>query len=140
MTDYDYILEQCGQSNDGLWNTLVKAIPTSRLVKTLYYTCDEYKRIHPQDSFSYSRETFRAAYDSIRDELRRRYMADVDCEVIENAFNHTTPENREWIKCQKKKRKAAEKRYQDPFLERLMDCEVFADKEVVDGGILDMIL
>ena len=136
MTDYDYILEQCGQSNDGLWNTLVKAIPTSRLVKTLYYTCDEYKRIHPQDSFSYSRETFRAAYDSIRDELRRRYMADVDCEVIENAFNHTTPENREWIKCQKKKRKAAEKRYQDPFLKRLMDYEVFADKEVVDGGIL----
>ncbi len=136
MTDYDYILEQCRQCNDGLWNTLVKAIPTSRLVKTLYYTCDEYKRIHPQDSFSYSRETFRAAYDSIRDELRRRYMADVDCEVIENAFNHTTPENKEWIKYQKNKRKAAEKRYQDPFLERLMDYEVFADKEVVDGGIL----
>ena len=61
MTDYDNILEQCRQGNDDLWNTLVKAIPTSKL---------------------------------------------------------------------------AEKRYQDPFLKRLMDYEVFADKEVVDGGIL----
>lgn len=61
MTDYDYILEQCRQGNDGLGNTLVKTIPTSKL---------------------------------------------------------------------------AEKRYQDPFLKRLMDYEVFADKEVVDGGIL----
>ena len=119
-----------------LKSAIVKAIPTSMLAETMYWTIDDYNRKYPQDSYSDCQETFRAAYDCARDELRRRYMADVDCEVIENAFNHTTPENREWIKCQKKKRKAAEKRYQDPFLERLMDYEVFADKEVVDGGIL----
>lgn len=136
MTDYDNILEQCRQGNDGLWNTLVKAIPTSKLAETMYWTIDDYYRMHPQNSYSDCQEAFRAAYDYARDELRRRYIADVDSEVIENAFNHTTSENKEWIKYQKKKRKAAEKRYQDPFLERLMDYEVFADKEVVDGGIL----
>ena len=136
MTDYDNILEQCRQGNDGLWNTLVKAIPTSKLAETMYWTIDDYYRMHPQNSYSDCQETFKAAYDCARDELRRRYIADVDSEVIENAFNHTTSENKEWIKYQKKKRKAAEKRYQDPFLERLMDYEVFADKEVVDGGIL----
>ena len=136
MTDYDNILEQCRQGNDGLWNTLVKAIPTSKLAETMYWTIDDYYRMHPQNSYSDCQEAFRAAYDCARDELRRRYIADVDSEVIENAFNHTTSENKEWIKYQKKKRKAAEKRYQDPFLEKLMDYEVFADKEVVDGGIL----
>ena len=119
-----------------LKSAIVKAIPTSMLAETMYWTIDDYNRKYPQDSYSDCQETFRAAYDCARDELRRRYMADVDCEVIENEFCHTTPENREWIKCQKKKRMAAEKRYQDPFLERLMDYEVFADKEVVDGGIL----
>ena len=119
-----------------LKSAIVKAIPTSMLAETMYWTIDDYNRKYPQDSYSDCQETFRAAYDCARDELRRRYMADIDSKVIEHAFNHTTPENREWIKCQKKKRKAAEKRYQDPFLERLMDYEVFADKEVVDGGIL----
>ena len=119
-----------------LKSAIVKAIPTSRLAEIMYCTFDDYNRMHPQDSFSDCRETFSAAYDCARDELRRRYMADIDSKAIENAFCHTTPENRVWIKCQKKKGKAAEKRYQDPFLERLMDCEVFADKEVVDGGIL----
>lgn len=193
MTDYDYILEQCRQCNDGhgdyeilkecidklkalsdkercdllyekdvhgewscfshpdkgfdetlehnriigeLKSALVKAIPTSKLAEIMYWTIDDYYRMHPQNSYSDCQEAFRAAYDYARDELRRRYMADIDSKVIEHAFCHTTPENREWIKCQKKKRKAAEKRYQDSFLERLMDYEVFADKEVVDGGIL----
>lgn len=33
------------------------------------------------------------------------------------------------------KRKIAEKRYQDPFLKKLEDCEIFADEEFVDHGI-----
>lgn len=119
-----------------LKSAIVKAIPTNKLVETMYWTIDDYNRTHPLDNYSDCQETFKAAYDCARDELRRRYIADVDSEVIENAFNHTTSENKEWIKYQKKKRKAAEKRYQDSFLKKFKDCEIFADEEVVDGGIL----
>ncbi len=119
-----------------LKSAIVKAIPTSMLAETMYWTIDDYNRKYPQDSYSDCQETFRAAYDCARDELRRRYIVDIDSEVIENAFNHTTSENKEWIKWQKKKRKVVEKRYQDSFLKKFKDCEIFADEEVVDGGIL----
>lgn len=119
-----------------LKSAIVRTIPTSKLVETMYWTIDDYNRKHLQDSYSDCQEAFRAAYDCARDELRRRYIVDIDSNVIENAFNHTTSENKEWIKWQKKKRKVAEKRYQDSFLKKFKDCEIFANEEVVDGGIL----
>ena len=123
MTDYENIIEQCRQ------------LPTIKLVEIMYSSVDDYRRKHPQDSYSDCQKAFMAAYNCARDELRIRYIEDIDSKVIENAFNHTSYADKEWLKWQKRKRKIAETRYQNPFFKKLKDNEIFVDEEFVDYEI-----
>lgn len=188
MTDYEYILEQCQQFNNSLWDdkvlkecidklktlsckelcdllfekevraagnrsyssydnfedyvencdrefelnaAILKAIPTIKLVEIIYCNYENYIKYNGRLA-SMDFRTFRYACKLIREELRRRYLADIDCRIIENAFNHTYYGDKEWLKWQKRQRKIAESRYQDPFLKKLKDSELFVDDEFVE--------
>ena len=192
MTDYEYILEQCRQFSNSLWDdkslkecidklktlsdkelcnllfekevhaewkcssfpdmnyaekieddkrreelksAIVKAIPTIRLVEILYSSPNDYVGKNGRERSIEFLNIFRQAYKLVKEELGRRYLADVDCKIIENAFNHTNESNKDWLKWQKKKYKLATSRYQNPFYKNLKDNEIFVDDEFVDHNV-----
>ncbi len=117
-----------------LKSAIVEAIPTIRLVEIMYSSPNDYIGKNGREHSIEFLNIFSQAYKMAKEELGRRYFADVDCKIIENVFNHTNESNKRWLKWQKKKRKVAEKRYQDPFLKKLEDSEIFADEEFVNHG------
>ena len=193
MTDYEYILEQCRQFSNSLWddkilkvcidklNTLsdkelcdlllekevhaewtyssysdmnyaekieddkkreelksaiIKPIPTIKLVEILYSSPNDYIGKNGRERSIEFLNIFRQAYNLAKEELGRRYLANIDCKIIENAFNHTSESNKEWLKWQKRKRKISESRYQDPYLKSLEEYEFFFTQEDLDHGIV----
>lgn len=133
---YDLLFEiGNGKRHEELKSVIVKAIPTIMLVEILYSSPNNFIGKNGRERSIEFLNIFSQSYKLAKEELGRRYLADVDCKIIENAFNHTNESNKEWLKWQKKKWKIAEKRYQDPFLKKLEDCEIFADKEFIDYGI-----
>lgn len=124
-----------GKRHDELKSVIVKAMPTIKLVEILYSSPNDYIGKNGRERSIEFLNIFSQSYKQAKEELGRRYLADVDCKIIENAFNHTNESNKEWLKWQKKKREIAEKRYQDPFLKKLEDCEIFVDEEFVDHAI-----
>ena len=137
MTDFDYILEQCQQSNHSLGNDeILKGLSTIKLVEILYSSPNDYVGKNGRERSMECLNLFRQAYKLAKEELGRRYLADVDCKIIENAFNHTGESNKEWLKWQKRKRKISESRYQDPYLKSLEEYEFFFTQEDLDHGIV----
>ena len=193
MTDYEYILEQCRQFSNSLWddkilkvcidklNTLsdkelcdlllekevhaewtyssysdmnyaekieddkkreelksaiIKPIPTIKLVEIMYSSPNDYIGKNGRERSIEFLNIFRQAYNLAKEELGRRYLANIDCKIIENAFNHTSESNKEWLKWQKRKRKISESRYQDPYLKSLEEYEFFFTQEDLDHGIV----
>ena len=137
MTDFDYILEQCQQSNHSLGDDkLLKELPTIKLVEILYSSPNDYIGKNGRERSIEFLNIFRQAYNLAKEELGRRYLANVDCKIIENAFNHTNERNKEWLKWQKRKRKISESRYQDPYLKSLEEYEFFFTQEDLDHGIV----
>jgi hypothetical protein len=124
-----------GKRQDELKSAIVEAIPTTSLVKILYSSPNDYIGKNGRERSIEFLNIFSQSYKLAKEELGRRYLADVDSKIIEKAFNHTNESNKEWLKWQKKKWKIAEKRYQDPFLKKLEDYEKFADEEFVVHGI-----
>ena len=136
MTDFDYILEQCQQSNHSLGDDeILRGVSTIKLVEILYSSPNDYIGKNGRERSIEFLNIFRQAYNLAKEELGRRYLANIDCKIIENAFNHTSESNKEWLKWQKRKRKIAESRYQDPFFMKLKDNEIFVDEEFVDYNI-----
>ena len=136
MTDFDYILEQCQQSNHSLGDDeILRGVSTIKLVEILYSSPNDYIGKNGRERSIDFLNIFRQAYKLVKEELGRRYLANVDCRIIENVFNHTGESNKEWLKWQKRKRKIAESRYQDPFYKKLKDNEIFVDEEFVDYNI-----
>ena len=123
------------KKREELKSAIIKPIPTIKLVEILYSSPNDYIGKNGRERSIEFLNIFSQSYKLAKEELGRRYLADVDCKIIENAFNHTNESNKEWLKWQKKKCKIAEKRYQYPFLKKLEDCEIFADKEFIDYGI-----
>ena len=193
MTDYEYILEQCRQFSNSLWddkilkvcidklNTLsdkelcdlllekevhaewtyssysdmnyaekieddkkreelksaiIKPIPTIKLVEIMYSSPNDYIGKNGRERSIEFLNIFRQTYNLAKEELGRRYLANIDCKIIENAFNHTGNGNKEWLKWQKRKRKISESRYQDPYLKSLEEYEFFFTQEDLDHGIV----
>ena len=137
MTDFEYILEQCQQSNHSLGNDeILKGLSTIKLVEILYSSPNDYVGKNGRERSMEFLNLFRQAYKLAKEELGRRYLADVDCKIIENAFNHTGNSNKEWLKWQKRKRKISESRYQDPYLKSLEEYEFFFTQEDLDHGIV----
>ena len=137
MTDFDYILEQCQQSNHSLGDDeILRGISTVKLVEILYSSPNDYIGKNGRERSIEFLNIFRQTYKLVKEELGRRYLADVDCKIIENAFNHTGNSNKEWLKWQKRKRKISESRYQDPYLKSLEEYEFFFTQEDLDHGIV----
>ena len=133
MTDYKNIQDQCRQFNNSLGDDKnLKELPTIKLVEILYSSPNDYIGKDGRERSIEFINIFRQAYKLAKEELGRRYLADVDCKIIENAFNHTNESNKEWLKWQKRKNKIAESRYQDPFYKKLKGNEIFVDEEFVD--------
>lgn len=132
--NYAEIIEH-NTRQDELKSAIVEAIPTNKLVEIMYSSPNDYIGKNGKERSIEFLNIFHQAYKLVKEELGRRYLADVDCKIIENIFNHTNESNKKWLKWQKKKRKVAEKRYQDPFLKKLEDSEIFVDEEFVDHGI-----
>ena len=136
MTDFDYILEQCQQSNHSLGDDeILRGISTVKLVEILYSSPNDYIGKNGRECSIEFLNIFRQAYKLAKEELGRRYLAGVDCKIIENVFNHTNESNKEWLKRQKRKRKISESRYQNPFFIKLKDNELFVDEEFVDLNV-----
>lgn len=116
---------------DELISAIVKMIPTVSLVEIIHSSPSDYivkkDRVRSLDFLN----TFECAYSNARDELRNRYIKDIDNKIIENAFNNSNESNKEWFKWQKQKRWTAERRYQDSFFKILKDGEIFVDEEFV---------
>lgn len=193
MTDYEYILEQCRQFSNSLWddkilkvcidklNTLsdkelcdlllekevhaewtyssysdmnyaekieddkkreelksaiIKPIPTIKLVEIMYSSPNDYIGKNSRERSIAFLNIFRQAYNLAKEELGRRYLANIDCKIIEKVFNHTGNSNKEWLKWQKRKRKISESRYQDPYLKSLEEYEFFFTHQDLDYGIV----
>ena len=137
MTDYEYILEQCQKFNNGLGDDkLLKELPTIKLVEILYSSPNDYIGKNGRERSIEFLNIFRQAYNLAKEELGRRYLANIDCKIIENAFNHTNERNKEWLKWQKRKRKISESRYQDPYLKSLEEYEFFFTHEDLDHGVV----
>jgi len=137
MTDFDYILEQCQQSNHSLGDDeILRGVSTIKLVEILYSSPNDYIGKNGRERSIEFLNIFRQTYKLVKEELGRRYLADVDCKIIENAFNHTGNSNKEWLKWQKRKRKISESRYQDPYLKSLEEYEFFFTQEDLDHGIV----
>ena len=125
------ITEYIDRHNE-LLSAIVKTIPTSNLVEIIYSSPNDYIGKKGRESSLDFLNAFGCAYRCARDELRNRYTKDLDREKIEKAFYNTNGTNRNWLKWQMRKREIAEIRYQDPFLEKLKDKEIFVDEEFVD--------
>ena len=137
MTDFDYILEQCQQSNHSLGDDeILRGVSTIKLVEILYSSPNDYIGKNGRERSIEFLNIFRQAYNLAKEELGRRYLANIDCKIIENAFNHTSESNKEWLKWQKRKRKISESRYQDPYLKSLEEYEFFFTQEDLDHGIV----
>lgn len=117
-----------------LESAIVQAIPTIKLVEIINSYYEDYKRNN--DSLaSMDYKTFSKVCKLGSEELRRRYLANVDCKIIENTFNYKNNTDKAWLEWQLRKRKLEEVRYQDPFFKKLKDKEIFADEEFVDHGV-----
>lgn len=137
MTDYKYILEQCKKFNNGLGDDkLLKELPTIKLVEILYSSPNDYIGKNGRERSIEFLNIFRQAYKLAKEELGRRYLANIDCKIIEKVFNHTGNSNKEWLKWQKRKRKISESRYQDPYLKSLEEYEFFFTHEDLDYGVV----
>ena len=119
-----------------LKTAIIKAVPTIKLVEILYRKPNDYVGKDGRERSSDFLCTFENAYNTARDELRKRYLNNVDVKIIENAFVNTNEANKEWLKLQKRKCKLAEKRYQDPYLKRLAEFEDLFTNEDLDDGII----
>lgn len=127
------ITEHCKRQME-LKSAIVQAMPTTKLVEIINSFYEDYKR-NNDCLASMDCETFSQACKLTSEELRRRYLADIDCKIIEQAFNHKHNKNKVWIEWQLRKQKLAEIRYQDSFFKNLKDKEIFADEEFVYHGI-----
>ena len=137
MTDFDYILEQCQQSNHSLGDDeILRGVSTIKLVEILYSSPNDYIGKNGRERSIEFLNIFRQAYNLAKEELGRRYLANIDCKIIEKVFNHTGNSNKEWLKWQKRKRKISESRYQDPYLKSLEEYEFFFTQEDLDHGIV----
>ena len=137
MTDFDYILEQCQQSNHSLGDDeILRGVSTIKLVEILYSSPNDYIGKNGRERSIEFLNIFRQAYNLAKEELGRRYLANIDCKIIEKVFNHTGNSNKEWLKWQKRKRKISESRYQDPYLKSLEEYEFFFTHEDLDYGVV----
>ena len=83
MADYEYILEQCKKFNNGLGDdTILKELPTIKLVEILYSSPNDYIGKNGRERSIEFLDLFRQAYKLVKEELGRRYLADVDCKII----------------------------------------------------------
>ena len=80
-------------------------------------------------------KTFSKVCKLTSEELRRRYLAAVDCQIIEQAFNHKNNTDKAWLEWQLRRRKLEKVRYQDSYLQKLKDKELFTDEEFVDHSV-----
>lgn len=117
-----------------LESAIVQAIPTIKLVEIINNNYEDYKR-NNDGLVSMDYKTFSQVCKLTSEELRKRYLADVDCQIIEQAFNHKNNKDKDWLKWQHRKRKLEEVRYQDPYLLKLKGKELFADEEFVDNSV-----
>lgn len=137
MKDYEYILDQCQQSNHSLGDDeILRGVSTIKLVEILYSSPNDYIGKNGRERSIEFLNIFRQAYNLAKEELGRRYLANIDCKIIEKVFNHTGNSNKEWLKWQKRKRKISESRYQDPYLKSLEEYEFFFTQEDLDHGIV----
>ena len=119
-----------------LKTAIIKAVPTLKLLELIYGTWEDYERINGRVR-SYSTLQYRHACNSARDELRRRYVKNIDTKIIEKAFSRGIfNTNREWLKWQKKKQKAAAIRYQNQYLKSLEDIEIYFTDEELNHGLI----
>ena len=96
MTDNKNIQDQCRQFNNSLGDDKnLKELPTIKLVEILYSSPNDYIGKDGRERSIEFINIFRQAYKMVKEELGRRYLADVDCKIIENAFNHTNESNKE---------------------------------------------
>ena len=109
---------------------------TVKLVEILYSSPNDYIGKNGRERSIEFLNIFRQAYNLAKEELGRRYLANIDCKIIEKVFNHTGNSNKEWLKWQKRKRKISESRYQDPYLKSLEEYEFFFTQEDLDHGIV----
>ena len=116
-----------------LKTAILTAVPTIKLVEVMYSSDEKYKMANGKEDSIGFHQTFRCGYEQAREELRKRYT---DCSIIEDAFKHTDYRNKEWVRWQEKKRKAAAKRYQNPYLKSLEEHEVFFTYEDFEHGLI----
>lgn len=135
LSDYSFedIIERSNRQIE-LESAIVQAIPTIKLVEIINSYYDDYKRKNDGLS-SMDYKTFSQVCKHTSKELRRRYLAGVDCQIIEQAFNRKNNTDKVWLEWQYRKRKLEEVRYQDPYLLKLKGKELFADEEFVDHGV-----
>ena len=138
MTDYEYILAQCWKRDSAAWTEEfvngIKAVPTVKLAEIMYRNIESYEWNLAMMDWAEFSHFYKDVYENARDELRERYVSGVDRKAIESAFNHSSYENKEWLKWQKRKEKVAVVRYKNPLQEKIRSCEVFADREFVEGN------
>lgn len=127
----DEITEYIDRHNE-LLSAIVKTIPTTNLVDIINSCPNDYIGKEGRERSLDFLGAFVCAYNCARDELRNRYITDVDRKIIENVFYNSNGTNRNWLKWQIRKRELEETRYQDPFFKKLKDKEIFADEEFVN--------
>lgn len=135
--EYNSQIEKTNIKQEELKSAIIKAVPTIRLIKIMYSTREDCERNNERVRF-FSRLQYLQAYNSVKEELRKRYVDNIDTKIIEKAFSRGIFNvNKEWLKWQKKKQKAAAIRYQDPYLKSLEDIEVyFTDEELYHNLIV----
>lgn len=114
----------------------MKRYSTTKLLGFLYGDAlNAYKRYYSYYGPNYIDPSQRTRVE-VREELRRRYEHGLDCKMIENTFIAEDDENTVWLHWQKRKRKLAAVRYQNPMMKRMEGYEVFVDEDVLNGSNL----